>query len=79
MSKYAPLRDHLRNRGQSTWRASFAEVEEIVPLPPSAYRYPAWWANEPHGSHVQARSWLGAGWRTRDVDLAGRKVTFFRA
>ena len=28
--------------------------------------------------HSHARTWLAAGWRTQDVDIEGRRVTFHR-
>jgi hypothetical protein len=79
-SKYQPLEHFLRLRSDVRVRLSFAEIEQIVgfPLPRSARQYAPWWANV-GGSHVQAQSWLCAGWRTRDVDVAGGKVTFERS
>jgi hypothetical protein len=58
----------------------FAAIEKILGfrLPRSAYEYEAWWSNNDTG-HSHARAWLSAGWRTEDVDLAGRTVTFTRA
>jgi hypothetical protein len=59
---------------------SFDELDELIPggLPPSAYNHQAWWSNEGVGSHVQARSWLDAGFRTEGVSLSSRRVTFVR-
>lgn len=71
MSKYDPLRDYLHAKREARWYASFAEIEAVLSfrLPNSAYKYPTWWANETEqGSHVQARAWLDAGWRTEDLD-----------
>ena len=80
MSKYSPLRDHLLRLRTDRWDATFGEIEDVLgfPLPPSAYRYPAWWSNEVSGRHVQKIGWLGAGFRTSQVDIAGRRVTFTR-
>jgi hypothetical protein len=74
--KYDGLREHLRLRRASTWRASFDEVAELVPggFPNSAYA--AWWSNSE--SHPEAVAWLTAGWRTENVDLLSRSVTFVR-
>ena len=41
-------------------------------------RYPAWWSNDETG-HSHAKAWLDAGWRTAEVDIPGRKLTFARA
>lgn len=50
------------------WLLSFAQVEQIigVPLPASASTHQAWWGNDAT-SHVQAKAWLLAGWRTDEV------------
>ncbi len=80
MSKYEPLGQHLINLSPATerWRTTFREIERILgfPLPASARRYPAWWANDQ--SHPQKMEWLASGWRTEELDLAGERVTFCR-
>lgn len=79
MSRYQPLADHLRALDAPRWNASFAEVEAILgrQLPPSAYQYPAWWANQ-SGGHSQTAGWRDAGWKTADLDLARKRVSFER-
>jgi hypothetical protein len=44
------------------------QVEKIIgdALPPSAYKYRAWWGN---GGHSQANAWLNAGWRVDKIKL----------
>lgn len=81
MSSYAPLASHLAARRGSDWTVSFDDIERILgrPLPPSAYRHSAWWANQEGPGHSQTRGWREAGWRTTALDLARRKVTFERA
>ncbi len=80
MSKYDPLFDYLLNLKQKEWRATFDAIERILgfELPPSASNHSAWWENEKKGAHVQARVWMAAGWRTSDVNLTGKTVTFER-
>jgi hypothetical protein len=80
MSKYEPLPQFLTSRAGSIQRLAFGEIERILgfKLPKSAYEHEAWWSNNATG-HSHARAWLNAGWRTQDVDLDGRKVTFLRA
>jgi hypothetical protein len=80
MSKYEPLPQFLTAGRTSATRLSFAEIERILgfKLPKSAYEHEAWWANNATG-HSHARAWLDAGWRTENVDLAARKVTFQRS
>lgn len=78
MSKYVKLAEHLASLNATQWRASFKEIEGILgfSLPLSARKYQAWWANENGGTHTQSQGWLGANWRTSDLDLSDEKVTF---
>ena len=81
MSKYDPLRHHLNRLKVKRWRASFDDIERSLGtrLPASAYKYPAWWANETSEVRpVQKNAWQQAGWRTEELDLTGRHVTFVR-
>jgi len=39
-------------------------------LPPSSKQYSAWWSNETKGSHVQAHSWMDAGWKVDAVNFS---------
>jgi hypothetical protein len=80
VAKYDPLREHLLRQRADSFTMTFEEVAAVVPggLPASAYRYPAWWANEASGSHTHARAWLDAGFRTRALSLTARRVTFAR-
>ena len=79
MSRYDKLSEFLSEQIISTQRMTFREVEEILglPLPNSAYKYQAWWANNPIPNR-QSYAWLSAGWETENLDLAGQKVTFRR-
>jgi len=78
-SKYDPLRQHLEALATQTWHASFADIERTVgfPLPESARLHPAWWANS-NDNMPQHKAWLGAGWRTSGLNLAGGFVLFDR-
>lgn len=79
MSKYEPLPQFLLAKNVSSLRLAFQDIEDILgfTLPKSAYAHEAWWSNNETG-HSHARSWLRAGWRTAEVDLAACKVTFER-
>jgi hypothetical protein len=79
MSVYAPLGEFLRKKGTSRVPMTFREVEAVIgrKLPPSAYRHRPWWANEERG-HSHAKAWLGSGYLTEDVDMAGKKLVFRR-
>lgn len=79
MSKYLALARHLAARRDSRVPMTFAEIERILgtPLPPSARRHPAWWANS-GGSHIQSRGWMEAGFQSEQVDLAAERLTFVR-
>lgn len=81
MAKYDHLAELLRRTRGSELCMTFEQLAAVVPggLPPSAYRYRAWWANEADGRHVHAKAWISAGWVVAHVDLADRTVTFGRA
>lgn len=76
MSKYTPLSERLAGHPGDEWRASFAEIEEVLGFPlPKAARSRAWWANTDDKPHSKA--WTSRGWRAEmDQGLGG--VTFRR-
>jgi hypothetical protein len=80
MSRYDPLSKYLSSRSESEWHAGFSDVEKVLgfPLPNSARRYSAWWANQQGAGHSQVRGWRDVGWRTAAVDLARESVRFER-
>ncbi len=71
--KYTPLENYLRSLPESQGEVilSFEQIERIInaKLPPSAYEYQVWWANEKEGNHVNARAWANAGWKVESVDF----------
>jgi hypothetical protein len=81
--KYTPLENYLRAlpESQSEVTLGFEQIERILndKLPPSAYGYLAWWANEKEGNHVNARAWANAGWKVESVDFKRRRVNLIRA
>lgn len=79
MSKYEPLQTYLARQTQQETPMAFKDIERVLgfPLPPSARRHQAWWANNV-GTHVNAQAWRGAGWKTSRVDLASERVVFVR-
>jgi hypothetical protein len=80
MSRYQPLADFLAGKKSLEWEASFAEIEAHLgfPLPDSAYKYPAWWANQTGDGHSQTKGWRSVGWKTCDLDLARKRIRFER-
>lgn len=80
MSRYQPLADFLASYKLNEWTATFADIEERLGfrLPESAYKYPAWWANQANGGHSQTRGWRSVGWRTTALDLKSKSVRFER-
>lgn len=79
-SSYQPLADYLASREADSWEASFSDIEAKLgrPLPQSAYRHQAWWANQSGPGHSQTQGWRSVGWRTAKLDLERRRVTFER-
>lgn len=80
MSRYQPLADFLASHKSNEWTATFADIEERLgfSLPKSAYKYPAWWANQANGGHSQTRGWRSVGWRTTALNLESKSVRFER-
>jgi hypothetical protein len=76
MSKYNPLSARLSGHAGPEWRASFAEIEEVLgfPLPKGARSGAVWWRNT--GAQPHQRAWTGAGWEAAHVDHAQGLVTF---
>lgn len=79
MSQYEKLKNFLSKQTNLTQRMTFGEVEKTLgfSLPPSAYKYRAWWANNPIPSR-HSYVWISIGWKVEELDLAGQKVTFQR-
>jgi hypothetical protein len=80
MGKYEPIARKLRQASNDELCISLSEIEEILKfnLPPSARKHRAWWSNSYKGNHSQAQGWIGAGWETRDIDLAKHSIRFVR-
>ena len=78
VSKYEPLLQHLAGTRAKYLDLSFPEIEVILatPLPPSARRHQAWWANQQGEGHVQSNAWMDAGFRTENLDLTSETVSF---
>jgi hypothetical protein len=80
MSKYTPLQNYLAGlpAGTHSKTMTFVQIEKVIndSLPPSAYKYRPWWANEVEGTHVHARSWLNAGWKVDTVSFSSQWVRF---
>ena len=83
MGTYDPLREYLSGQPDDSCTLTFRDIEEIIrdSLPSSARRannYKSWWANDK--THVQAASWMRAGWRTAgSPDLAAERIRFTRS
>jgi hypothetical protein len=79
MGKYKNLGEYLKNVGADSFKLSFTKIEEILrfPLPSSAKKYRAWWAND--RTHVQAMDgWLTSGWDVESVHFEDKMVVFRR-
>ncbi|MBI3677296.1 MAG: hypothetical protein HY243_11855 [Proteobacteria bacterium] len=80
MSKYDPLSEFLKTQTTVQVPMTFAEIERVLgsKLPASAYKHPAWWANDEGKSHVQAQAWLSSGFETEQVNPKAKKLVFQR-
>ena len=76
-SKYSHLHQALAAISGRRAAMDFDEIARLVGgLPPSAYEHQAWWSNS--RSHVQAVSWMDAGWRVVHVSFVTQRVIFSR-
>lgn len=75
--KYDALTDYLGVKNQQRLTLSFREIEAVLgfSLPPSAYKYRAWWAN---GGHTHADAWSNAGYCVDVVDFVNKTTSFVR-
>ncbi len=84
MSKYDSLHYFLKMQKNNVIILKFTEIEKILgfALPASAFKYPAWWANQKvertNGNHTNAVAWINAGWESAELDLSRRQVKFIR-
>lgn len=78
VSKYTPLTKYLEAQSADSVVLDFEQIEGIIgaPLPLSASKHRAWWANEVFGSHPWATEWMEAGWLMDHVSLADGKAWF---
>ena len=79
MGKYEPLTNFLRRQKVRELRMTFEQIEKVIgeKLPPRAQHHRAWWSNSP-SNNVMTKAWLQAGFRSEQVDVAGRKLVFRR-
>jgi hypothetical protein len=77
MDKYDALSKRLADQAGPEWRATFAEIEEVLgfPLPKSARAGRGWW--DAAGPKAPSRTWLDQGWSAVS-DPSGGAVTFRR-
>ena len=79
MAKYEPLQRYLSAQPEDGCTLTFSQIEKIIgaPLPPSARRHKSWWGND--STHVQAQTWMGAGWVTDPPRLDEETIPFRRS
>ncbi|MEO6085003.1 MAG: hypothetical protein ABIQ18_18015 [Umezawaea sp.] len=77
--KYGPLNERLAalaEAGSEVVEFDFADIADLVGgLPPSAFKYREWWAND---SKVEAQAWRDADWHVAVVSLERKRVRFER-
>jgi hypothetical protein len=76
--KYKPLERYLSSLAGRTSSLTFTQCVGVIgdKLPPSAFLYRHWWANDVR--HVHAIAWLTSGWQVQSVNLALQGVVFVR-
>ena len=78
MAKYDPLKRYLSALPENGCMLTFSQIEEIIgaPLPPSARQHKSWWGND--STHVQAQTWMSAGWMADPPQFDEETVLFRR-
>lgn len=80
--KYTPLEKYLRgiSETQRELTISFEQVEQILndKLPPSAYQYQAWWANEKNPHQPEKLAIMNADWKVDTINLQGKWIKLIR-
>jgi hypothetical protein len=66
MCRLTALTSFLSTGRRQELALSFADIEKIIgrDLPPSAFKYRPWWANEKHNFGRQCTAWMKAGYNT---------------
>src|SRR5258707_1816785 len=78
MNKYDRLGAFLREQGREYVPMTFVEIERIVGVKlPKSQKYQAWWSNST-SNNMMTQVWLGAGYRTEQVDVARGQLVFRR-
>jgi len=81
--KYTPLEHYLRDLSftQKEVTISFEQIERILndKLPPSAYQYQAWWANEKKPHHPEKIAIKNAGWKVDTIEFNKKWMKLIRA
>lgn len=74
--KYIGLTNYLENIDCKSITMSFNDIEKQIGtiLPQSAYSHKAFWSNT--YTHSVAYGWLNAGFKTVNIDLENRLITF---
>lgn len=74
--KYVGLTSYLKQCIKDRITLSFSEIEGVMgdTLPPSAYKHRAFWSNS--RTHSVAYGWLDAGYKTVNINLENRVITF---
>lgn len=88
MGVYNPLNRYPSSAKEDVIKMTFSEIENLLgrPLPKSASKYSAWWANEGRlgysnpnpNSNSHARACLDVGYKVSKLDIGGMGVTFVK-
>jgi hypothetical protein len=77
MSRYEALSKALQSTDEDALEFTFEDLDLLVGgLPPSARKFPTWWANSSKPAH-QSRHWITAGFKARP-EFARETIHFTR-
>ncbi|MGI0056739.1 MAG: DUF7662 domain-containing protein [Nitrosarchaeum sp.] len=78
MTNYAQFLNYLENYSLDKINCTISQIEQIIgeSLSASAYKYPAWWSNNP--SYPLMKEILEIGWRSGNINLKNKTISFYK-
>ncbi len=75
--KYIKLFEYFELQEKDKITLLFSDIEKIIgfDLPASAYKYSAYWSND-YKTHSISRTWMDAGYKSSNVDIVNKQITF---
>lgn len=78
MNKFENLTKYLKDKNEDNIKLSFSDLEKIIgfPLPGSAYKHRAYFANVLN--HSISKAWMEAGYRSTNINIYNKTIEFIK-